>query len=465
MKKISILMFFVTLAASFDANAQTPSGKIGCNMQDAKSASAKIPTVTENLDWILHGTPISGIAYYNAKLQPGAAEYSANAAVARTASMQALCAELTAINFATKGELKKSDGKVVEITPDIVLRNEVWLKNNTESMKIDFGTTPMSMAAANLKTRSLDTVIHANGLGVQSVTVLKLKQGMFPLFLDLCGNESGPDFGFVSALVTGSAKIVEAQASTTDANLQAIPGVDPELAKKINETNQKGLDSLVTTLGGSKNSGTPQIFYIPVTVVTGGNNQTVSGGGQNGSNGKDGKDGTNSSSPSSIITTTTTPPANVDPFAPGTPGRSLSAPSNNAPQGWVSSQNQPTAQIACSTCPGAQAQAWNRQDVAYMEQQAATNNQYNAALLKQSKTQTGLQGAQLGVQIVGTGFQIADAFGAFNSYKVKPVVNVINRFFTGGNTPSNGGPSDFPNGLNGTISNNGGSVADWKNGF
>ncbi len=429
-------------------------------MQDVKNPAAKIPTVTENLDWILHGTPISGIAYYNAKLQPGAAEYSKNAALASTVSMQALCMELTAINQFTKGGLKKINGQVVPITPELVQKYEGWLKSYTESVKIDFGTQPVAMFAVNLVTSSLDTVIHANGLGIQSVTILKTDEGKFPIFLDLCGNEGGPDFVF--ALVNGTAKIVGASAPAPNANLQGTPNpIDPSFQKMVDKNNQATIDAVTAATKGNASGNAPIVVIVNPVMYTGGNTLTT-GGGQNGTNGRDGKDGTASSSPT--ITTTTTPPANVDPFAPGTPGRSLVVSNNNAPQGWVNAQNQPTAQIACSTCPGAQAQAWNRQDVAYTEQQLALNNQYNAALLKQSKAQTGIQGAQLGVQIVGTGFQIADDFGAFNKFKVRPVTNIINQIF-GGTGTNGGGSSDFPNGLNGTVTNNGGSAADFRNGF
>lgn len=432
MKK-TMMMFFVTLAASFDANAQT--GKVGFNLQDSNHSNAKVTSPDEEYDWIMKGTPVPGIIPYNNRLVPGAAEYAANAMLARQADMTALSQTLSFINVATKGALRKENGKVLEVSPDVIIKNEGWLRSHTKPVKVDFGKNPIAMYVVNLVTKSLDTIVHADGLGVQDVHLLDLgADGKFPIALAKCGNKGGEDFIF--SLMNGTAKIVRSDASAAAPDPNS--GLDPELAEKIKKSNQKGWDDFINT--GGLNSGAP-VFYMPVTVVTGGNTQTVSGGGRDG---KDGKDGRNSTS-----TSTTKAPQRQD-FTmpvPGTPGQSLYV---NAPTGWVAAQNPATAQVACGTCTGTQQQqSWTRQDVALVEQQGQTNNAYNAAMLKQLKTANVINGINMGANLLSTGFQIAGDFGAFNQFK--PVPNIIIR--NGGTTPPiiprglGGGPIDFPNGI------------------
>ena len=419
-----------------------------------------MPAISENLDWILHGTPVPGIAYYNDRLQPGTAEYSANAAIASSVSMQSLCLVLNAINEFTKGGLKKSaTGEVVEITPELVRKYEPWLRANTQSMKIDFGTKPIAMIAANLPSRSLDTVIHAGGLGIQSTTVLKTKEGLFPIFLDLCANGGNADFVF--ALVNKTARIVDGSTpSATDPG--QTPPAQPGTPATAGITKEQ-LDLINAQLAMVKsNAKEGSIIFAPIYI---GGNSSVSGGGQNGRDGKDGRDGV---STSTTTVTPTAPTVSSDPFAPGTPGRSWSpsvAPTAPGQGQWVqaapASASAP-AQIACSTCPGAQAQAWNRQEVAYLEQQEALNNKYNAAMLRQMKTANTLNGLNLGVNLVNAAFNGANTINHWNDHG-----STVNVYGTGVTTPPTvpGGPANWPNGTGATTATTTGGPSDNPNGF
>lgn len=443
-------MFLVTVAA----NAQTPTGKVGCNLQNSKNPAAKIPTTTENLDWILHGNPIQGIAYYNDRLMPGAAEYSANAALARSVSMQALCMELNGINQLKGGALKKSaNGQIVEITPDVVLRNEQWLKTSTESMKIDFGNNPIALVAVNLVSRSIDTVIHPNGLGVQSVTVLKVAGDTFPLFLDPCGNEGGADFVF--ALRNKTAKIVAAgpsagtPGSVPPVGTPATAGVDPQILKLIEANNKSILDALKAN---ESTKGSPIFINSPV-LVNGGNTLTTTGG-QNGQNGRDG---------ASASTTTTTTGGTIPGFQTPAPG-TVVQPVSSGQWVQVGAQGVPqSAGIACANCPGSQGgnSAWNRQDVGYVEGQLAANNQYNAAMLKQMKTANTLSGLNLVANFANAGFNGANTINHWNDHG-----STVNVYGGGVATPPTvpGGPVNWPNGTN-VAQTDTGSPSDNPNGF
>lgn len=446
------MFLVVTVAAT---KAQT--GKVSCNLQDTKNPAAKTPATSENLDWILHGTPVPGIAFYNNRLQPGAAEYSANAAIASSVSMQSLCLVLNAINEFTKGGLKKSaTGEVVEITPELVRKYEPWLRANTQSMKIDFGTKPIAMIAANLPSRSLDTVIHAGGLGIQSTTVLKTKEGLFPVFLDLCANGGNADFVF--ALVNKTARIVDGSTpSATDPGqtppaqpgTPATAGIDPQVLKLIEANNKSILDALKAN---ESTKGSPIFINSPV-MYTGGN--TLSGG--TGQNGRDGRDGASAS------TTTTTTGGTSPGFQTPAPGTVVQPVTSGQ---WVQAGTQGTPQsagIACANCLGAQgSNAWNRQDVAYLEQQEALNNKYNADMLRQMKTANVINGINMGLGFVNTGTNLANTIDHWDDHG-----STVNVYGTGVKTPPTvpGGPANWPNGTGATTATTTEGPSDNPNGF
>jgi hypothetical protein len=159
-------------------------------------------------------------------------------------------------------------------------------------------------------------------------------------------------------------------------------------------------------------------------------------GGRNGRDGNDGRDGNrwsnrwNNESESNSRNQSPAPLETYSPrYAP------LSAPNQaqqQQQQGSASStQNTNNQQLACTGCES----AWNRKDVAFMEQNTAQQTALQGQLVKNSRAQTGLQATMMTLQ---AGNIIVDQLERFG------IIKLPGFGAGGGSLLTSGGPSRFP---------------------
>lgn len=364
MKKTIFSSFLVILFTVFFTNQSfAGSGLLSINGQDTKKPGAVVATPQQAVDLLFHNKPIPGVQYYDACDESC---FKNNIAIFTAVGRQGVYSILNDINTETGGALLSQSGKIVLFTENNKQESEKILRKFLVNKQLSFSETIELGGVKNDLQGGSGYLTKVNHVGVFGILVLPGSLGSYPIYDASCINYGNKKV--TMALKTGIAK-VGTTVSTPGATTVAGGGVTPE--------QQKIIDNVLSSTGNS--GGNLIIINAPSATATGGTATNTN------------------TNHTPAMNQTQTP----DRYKPGTV-REEYRPVANQHVGTRTTTNTTTSSnqgIACNTCPSANNNgAWNRQDVAHVENQMSQQTALQQKMVKQNR----VGNAFAGITAVGT---------------------------------------------------------------
>jgi hypothetical protein len=374
MKKKLFLPFLVIIFTVFTSQSFAGSGLMSINGQDTQNSNAKIPTVDEIADLLFHNKPIPGVVYYK---ECDINCYTKNIAVFTAVGRKGIYDNLNAINKSVGGKLlsNKSTGEILQFDETRKQNAEKLLRTYGKIKYINFGTTTGKLLGVENDLKGGSAWVTHEDLSGYYLT-LDLTADNLDEHVMAKANCCNPnEIALVPSLVNG--KNLQASSNTKTNAGDADPNLEAVLAHQ-SKNNGNNTKEVITTADG-KTIINLTVNANPVAYAGGSNAIAYSTGGAPGANGNTGGNGTIQDKYKSAT--------NVESytyFGPKPTNNNLSAQQGNSNQTQTQSQSGGNQGIACNTCPNANNGAWNKNDVAYIQQQSSNQTALQSRMVEQN---------------------------------------------------------------------------------